>query len=232
MITTNLLTGSSGSSGFGMSGSSEMSWTFILLAAHALKSCDQPPEAVADMSGRITEEDINCVEDVFKAELDYFLGKIRGWIKKCDELHDEEETKEIAEAKLNEEKVEEHKRKFWEGYSHSVPVLSLFLKNGNYKIDNDVLAKWSYRIPKIAVIDWKYSVAGAEGNEFGRLCGRDMQTKLLCEISEKYDEKTEVKGGLSVVFSKAVGWLKEKGCNGDNGIVIAFSKSGPMPPIR
>ena len=224
---TNLLTGSSSSSGFGMSGSSEMSRTFVFLAAHALKSCDQPPEAVADMSGRITEEDIKCVEDVFKAELSYFFGKIRDWIKKCDDLDDEEETKEIAKAKLNEEKKEEHKRKFWEGYLKSIPVVSLCLKNGNYKIDNTALIKWRYILPKIALIDWKYSVTGSEGNEFGRLCGRDMQTKLLFEISEKYDEETELKGGLSDVFSKAVGWLKEKGCNGDNGIVIAFSKRSP-----
>ena len=227
ITSTNLLTGSSHSSGFGMTGSSEISRTFILLAAHAVKSCDQPPDAVAGMSGRITEEDINCVEEVFKAELDYFLGKIRGWIKKCDELHDEEETKEIAEAKLVPEKVAEHTRKFWEAYSSSVPVLSLCMKNGNYKIDNAALSEWHYDLPKIALIDWKYSISGADGDQYGKSFGRDTQTKLLGEIAKKYGEETEVKGGISDVFIKAVGWLKKEGCNGDNGIVIVFGKRSP-----
>lgn len=227
ITSTNPLTGSSHSSGFGMTGYSEMSLTFIFLAAHALKSYGKDPDAIADMSGRIKEEDIECVVEVFKTELDYYIGKIRDWIKKCDEKQDEDEIKEIAKAELNEEKVEEHKKKFWDGYSRSIPVLSLFLKNGNYKIDNATLSEWRYIIPKIAVIDWKNPLSGAEGDEFGRSYGRYMQTKLLSEIAEEYDEETEVKGGLSDVFLKAVGWLKEQGCNSDNGIVIAFSKRSP-----
>lgn len=226
-VKVNMFTGSSHSSGFGMTGSNEINRAFIFLAAHALQSYGKEPDAIADMSGRITEEDINSVREVFGAELGHFLDKIRKWNKKCDELQDEAEAKEIAEAELNPEKVEEHKSKFWEGYSRSVPVLSLCLKNGNYRIDNKSLSEWRYVLPKMAVINWKYHLSGAEGDRYGRSLGRDMEKNLLSKIGEKGDVESEIEGGFSEMISEAAKWLEKEGCCCDNGIVIALSKRSP-----
>jgi len=229
-----LLTGSSHSSGYGMTGVQEMSLAFIFLAAHAIMNCSQPPEPIADMSGRITKENIDIIKEVFKDSLlNHGLGKLEEWLQKCAELRDEEEAKEIAEAKIDGAKVKEHKRKFWVGYSRTVPVLSMCLKNGNYEIDNEVKSEWRYIVPKIALYDYKYPISGADGNEYGFDIGRKMENNILKVIVEGGNVESEVKGGLSEAVGEAVKWLEKEGCSNDKeninkrGIVIVESKELP-----
>jgi hypothetical protein len=228
----NLLTGSSHSSGFGMTGGHEISLTFIFLAAHALKGTGQLPDPVAHMSGRISKENIDTVCEVFgDTLLKHGFDQLEKWIQKCEELQEMEEAKEIAKADFNEQMIMEHKKKFWEGYSKSVPVLSLCLKNGFYKIDNNALYEWRYVLPKIAVIDWKYPISGAEGDQYGISLGKQTQRKILSNIVKKSNEDSVVQSGFSNAIREAVKWLVKEECKGEEGIIIAVSKGWPATEL-
>ena len=223
----NLLTGSSHSSGFGMTGGHEMALAFIFLAAHALKTIHPLPKPIAGMSGRITDGDIDTVSEVFKsAEIKYGCEQLKKWLKSCEKLDEAEENKEIAEAKIDKAKVKEHERKFWEGYSRAVPILSMCLRNGNYEIDNNVKNEWRYLVPKIALFDWKYPISGAEGDEYGLSIGHKMEKNLLNAIIEGGNAESEVKNVAEAV-GEAVKWLEKEGCSNDRGIVILAGKHSP-----
>lgn len=225
---THLLTGSSHSTGYGMTGVRETALAFIFLAAHALKSGHELPDPVSDMSGRINEDDMNTVSEVFKdARLGDFVKQLKGWIKTCEESQDETEAKEIAEAEFNTEKVEEWKKKFWEGYTRAMPVLAMCLKNGNYEVDNDAKSERRCVLPKIAVIDWKYPLSGAEGDEYGRSIGQEMEKELVKKMAEHKARESKVEGGMSDVVGKAVSWLEKEGCDNDKGIVVVVSTESP-----
>lgn len=80
-----LFTGSSHSSGYGMTGGHEMSLAFIFLAAHALRNCQQQPDPIAAMSGRITKENISYVREVFKDPLlNHGLDQLEKRIQTCE----------------------------------------------------------------------------------------------------------------------------------------------------
>jgi len=215
----NMLTGSSHSSGFGMTGGHEMALTFIFLAAHAIKNCPQIPEPIAGMSGRITDSDIDTVSEVFDSSVKYGCEQLKKWIKSCEELDEAEEDKEIANAKINEAKVEEHERKFWEGYSMAVPVLSMCLRNGNYEIDNNVKNEWRYLVPKIALFDWKYPISGADGDRYGLSSGHKMENDLLNTINKSGGVESKVTNALEAV-EEAVKWLEKEGCAKNEGIIV------------
>ncbi len=225
---TNLLTGSSHSSGFGMTGSTEISLAFALLAAHALNTVSQLPEPIASMSGKITKENIKTIREVFKNSfLNHGLDQLEKWLQSCEKLDETEEAKEIAKAKIDKDKAEEHENKFWEGYSRAVPVLSMCLKNGNYEIDNNVKNEWVYHLPKIALIDWKYPISGADGDDYGLSIGRKMERGLLKTIIESGTTKSEVKDDAAEAIGDAVKWLEKEGCSSDRGIVILSGKRSP-----
>jgi hypothetical protein len=224
-VQKNLFTGSSSSSGYGMTGGHEMSLAFIFLAGHAIMNCSQPFEPIAGMSGKITKENINEIKKVFKDPfLNHRLDQLEKWIQRCEELQDVAEGKEIAEAKIDPAKVKEHESKFWEGYSRAVPVLSMCLKNGNYEIDNNVKNEWRYVLPKIALFDWKYPISGAEGDGYGLSIGRKMEKNILNAIIKRGDAKSDVEGSMSGAIGKAVKWLEREGCSNDKGFVILAGK--------
>jgi len=226
-VRKNLFTGSSSSSGYGMTGGREMSLAFIFLAAHALASIHPLPSPIAGMSGKITNGNIKTIRDVFKNPfLNHGLDQLEKWIQTCEELHEAKEDKEIAEAKIDEAKVKEHERKFWEGYSRAIPVLSMCLKNGNYEIDNNVKNEWRYNLPKIALFDWKYPISGAEGDRYGLDIGRKMEKNILNAIIKGGDAESEVKNAAEAV-GEAVKWLEKEGCANDKGIIILAGERSP-----
>lgn len=223
----NLFTGSSSSSGYGMTGGREMSLAFIFLAAHALASIHPLPSPIAGMSGKITNGNIKTIREVFKNHfLNHGLDQLEKWIQTCEELHEAKEDKEIAEAKIDEAKVKEHERKFWEGYSRAIPVLSMCLKNGSYEIDNNVKNEWRYNLPKIALFDWKYPISGAEGDRYGLDIGRKMEKNILNAIIKGGDAESEVKNAAEAV-GEAVKWLEKEGCANDKGIIILAGERSP-----
>ena len=225
---TNLLTGTSSSSGYGMTGGQEISLAFIFLGAHAILKCHQPPEPIADMAGKIREGDINTVSEVFKdAGIRYGCEQLKQWNQKCAELQDAANAKEIAKAKIDEDKAKEHENKFWEGYSRAVPVLSMCLRNGNYEIDNNVRNECRYFVPKIALFNWKYPISGAEGSRYGLEIGQEMEKNVLCGIIEGSKEESKIEGGLSLAIGEAVKWLEKEGCSKEKGIIIVASKEFP-----
>lgn len=227
-VHTKLLTGISHSSGFGMTGSPQMTLAFIFLGAHALKSSGRVPYPVRDMAGRINQQYIDTVDEVFKGGgLDHGLCELRKWLEECDKLHDAEQARQIAEAEFDPKKVEEWKRKFWEGYSRAMPVLAMCLKNGNYEIDNDAKSERQCVLPKVAVMDWKYPLSGAEGDEYGRSIGQEMEKELVKKMAEHKARESKVEGGLSEVVGKAVSWLETERCANDKGIVVVVSKRSP-----
>jgi len=225
---TGLLTGSSHSTGYGMTGVREMSLAFIFLAARGVKSGHDLPDPISDMAGKINEDDMNTVSEVFKGDmLGHYVEQLKGWIEKCNLLDDAEEAREIAEAEFNPEKVEEWKRKFWEGWTRATPVFAMCRKNGNYEIADGAKAEWHRVLPKIAVIDWKYPVSGAEGDVYGRECGQEMEKELVKKIVEHKGRESRVEGGMSEVVGKALSWLEKEGCDNDKGIVVVVSTESP-----
>jgi hypothetical protein len=227
-VKTDPLTGSSSSTGWGMMGSQEMELAFIFVAAKALQRGGQLPEPTADMAGKINEENLKIVSEVFKGDgLDHWIGELRDWKKKCEELDDAEEAKQIAEAELDTQKVDEWKKNFWERYSRAVPVLSMCLKSGEREIDEEAKSEWRYTLPKIAVIDWKHGISGAEGGRYGHSIGRRMEKELVKRMIGQEGGESRVEGGLSGMMDAAAGWLENKGCDGDKGIVVVAGKRAP-----
>ncbi len=223
----NLFTGSSSSFGCG-SGPPDMSLAFTFLASHALASINPLPGPIAGMSGKITDGNIETIKEVFKDTLlNYGLDQLEKWIQTCDELNEAEEDKEIADSEIDEAKAKEHERKFWDGYSRAIPVLSMCLKNGNYEIDNNVKNECQYNLPKIALFDWKYPLSGAEGDRYGLPIGRKMERKLLDAIIEGDNAKLETKGHMPEAIDEAVKWLEKEGCDNDKGYVLVASKKSP-----
>ena len=223
-----LLTGSSSSSGFGMTGSHEISLAFIFLGAHAIPKCPQPLVPIADISGKISEGDINNVIDVFKnTGIQYGCEQLRGWLKNCEALDKAEEAKKIAKADLDPAKVKEWDTKFWEGYSRAVPFLSMCIKNGNYEIDDNVKNERIYRLPKIALIDRRYPLIGGEGDRYGFSIGQKMEKNVLRAIIECCKAESEVEGGLAEAIVEAVKWMENEGCANSKSIVIVASREFP-----
>lgn len=225
---TDLLTGSSSSSGFGMTGYPQMALAFIFLAAHALKNIHPLPQPVAGMSGRrITDSDIDIVSEVFGSDVKYGCEQLRRWLKNCDELDKAEEAKEIAKADLVPAKVKEWDTKFWEGYSRAMPFLPMCLKNGNYEINENAKNEQRYSVPKIALFDWRYPISGAEGDRYGLEIGQEMEKKILSSIISGSKEESEIGGGLAEAIVEAVKWMEREGCANNNSIVIVASKEFP-----
>lgn len=213
-----LFSGSYSSCGLGITGYHEMARVFVFLAAYALKA--KSPKANINMANKVTMDDIEIVKQVFQ-RLCHPIKGVKNWIQLCDAEQEDKETKEIADAPLDESKVKEHEAKFWEGYSRSVPVLSLCLKNRNYKIEKDIKNQWHYHVSKKALFDWKYPISGAEGNEYGRKIGRQMENNILKRIiDDGRKAETEIKGGITEGIGQAVEWLKYNGCAKDEGFVI------------
>ncbi|MCX5638346.1 MAG: hypothetical protein NTX52_11745, partial [Planctomycetota bacterium] len=175
-----------------------------------------------------TDEDINTVNEVFNdAGIQYGCEQLKKWLRSCKELDEAEEAREIAEAEIDEAKVKEHEKKFWEGYSRAVPVLSMCLKNGNYEIDNNVKNEWRYHLSKIALFNWKYPIGGAEGDRYGLDIGHKMERDLLKAIIEGGNTESEVKGSVPEVIGEAAKYLEKEGCSNNNGIIIVASKQSP-----
>jgi len=228
--TSNPLTGSSHSSGCGMTGQHEIALAFIYLAASALtKNAEEPKAIPEDMSFNLNDEAMETVAELFKhTGLKHGLDRLKEWRSRSKALHDEAEAKEIADAALNGQKVEEWKKDFWERYSTSLPVLSLCLKNGNYQIDEDTrTADVRYKLSKLAVIDWKHSIIGAGGDEYGRSLGRNGHDQLLDKLSKRPGKPSQVKGSLSDTMGRAVAWLENKRCNNEAGVIIVKAQHSP-----
>lgn len=228
-----LLTGGSRSSGCGMTGVREMALAFVYLAAFTLADSPHTPDPIAkDLSHRISDDAMNAVRKLFNDPgLNCGLKALKAWRDRGTELENKAEAKEIAEAKFDPEKVEQWSREFWEAYSRSSPVLSMCLKNGNYEIDDASGTKRQCDLPKIAVIDWRYPIAGADGNDYGRPLGQSIEEELLNTIAEKAHTPAQVEGGLSEAVATAVGWLAQKGCSSDAGIVIVKGMHSPTTEL-
>jgi len=224
-----LLTGSSSSSGFGMTGVREMALAFIYLAGSALADGVCEPEPITkDLSREISDDAIKAVAELFKnAGIDFGLEQLKTWRDQSKEREDKAEAKAIADAEFDDQKVGKWKSEFWEAYSTSSPVLCLCLKNGNYEIDNNALVKWRCDVPKMALIDWRYPISGADGYLYGRSHGRFMEGKLFEAIARKADRPSQIEGGLSETMAQAVGWLKKERCDGESAIVIVKGMYNP-----
>jgi hypothetical protein len=182
------------------------------------------------MSLNLKNETMMIVADLFKQRegFGHGLEQLKLWRDQCKASYEAKEAKEIAEAKLEAQKMKEWCKEFWEAYSVSSPVLLLCMRNGNYEIDKAACAeKLWYPLPKIAVIDWKYPISGAGGDEYGRSHGSYTQRQLLDKLTENMGTTTLVEGDLSDVMSRAVGWLKSMGCDGSTGIIISMTSQGP-----
>ena len=221
-VRRNLLLGSSHSSGFGMTGGHEVKLAFIFLAAHALKSIHPLPKPIAGMSERrITDSDVDTVSEVFKGpEIRYGCEQLKKWLKSCEEFNKAKEDREIAEAELDTTKLEEWETKFWDGYSNTIPVLTMCLKNGNYDIDDKVKNEQRYLVPKIALFNYKYPISGADGNRYGFDIGDKMERDLLKAIIEGGNTESEIKGSTAEAIREAVKWLEKEGCANNEGIII------------
>jgi len=229
----NLLTGSSSSSGSGVVGYHETSLAFIYLAGHALATVDPLPDPIPGISGKFIKGDIQTIKDIFNdPSLNYGLKSLEEWLQNCDELEKTKEAKEIAEASIDLAKREEHMAKFWDGYKRAIPLLSMCLKNGNYEIVNDVKDQKRYLLPKIALIDWKYPISGAEGDRYGFDIGRVMEKNLLHAIVKSCKLQSKSQYDMSKAIDESVKWLEKIQCDNGNGFLIVISAKLPEIELR
>ncbi len=228
--TTAMLTGSSYSAGFGMTGQHEMARAFIYLGACALaESMDEPQIISEDMSFELKDDAIRIVEDAFgEAHLNRGIDRLRAWRDRCKEQSGEVDAKAIADATLDQSQVEKWRTEFWKAYSASSPVLSLCLRNGNYEIVSTArTGNLTRLLPKIAVIDWKYPISGAGGNDYGRELAAYTEGQLLATMITRARTASQVKGTLSDLVKRAAAWLKKAGCEGEKGMIVAMTKEDP-----
>jgi hypothetical protein len=231
--TKNLLIGSSGSSGFGMTGQHEMALAFIYLASSALsKGMDDPQVIPEDMSFNLNKDAMKVVADLFQDKgLNHGIERLEKWVARSRQSEEEAEAKRIADAQLDPAKVEEWQKEFWARYSRSSPILSMCLRNGDYQIDKTACTKLQDRLFKITVIDWKYPVTGDGGNDHARRLARYMEGQLLGKLAEKAGAPSKVGGELPGMMSSAADWLKNRGCNSENGILVSMTKHGPASEL-
>jgi hypothetical protein len=228
--TTDVLTGSSNSSGFGMTGVHEMALAFIYLAARALTDSPSKPEPIPEgFSFSINDAAIQTVADLFKGTgLDHGLKQLKSWRDQSQQLHEEADAKAIAEAPLIPEKMKEWEGEFWEAYPASSPVLSLCLRNGNYVISKaECREDLRYLLPKTAVIEWRIPIIGAGGKEYGRSVGCYMEGQMLDRLTSNAGTASQVQGGLSAAMDRAVGWLKNRGCGRERGMIVVTTRHAP-----
>jgi len=227
--TIGLLTGSSSSSGFGMTGQHEMALAFIYMGALVLaERSDKPKVIPQDMSFEVTDAAINTVADLFKgSRLDHGIARLTPWRDECKQATGGTEDKAIADAKLNASKMDEWRKEFWDAYLTSSPVLSLCLRNRNYEINNTAhTANLQARLPKIAVMDWKYPISGASGSDYAREFAEYMEGQLLAQMTAKI-RASHVEGTLSDLMKRGAQWLRTTGCEGENAVIVAMTKHGP-----
>lgn len=232
--TTDLLTGSSQSSGFGMTGQRQMALAFIYVGACALAdSIDEPQVIPEDVSFELKDDVIETVADLFKGEgLDHDLQRLKAWRDQCTQSSDEAKAKAIADAEFNPSMIEQWRKEFWETYSTSSPVLSLCIRNGNYEIVSTACTgTLRYDLPKIAVIDWKYPISAASGNDYARGFAERMEGQLLAKMLGKSRSASPVEGTLSDLMKKAAAWLRRTGCENENGMIVAMTKHGPASQL-
>jgi len=225
-VSTDMLTGSSSSSGGGSTGVHEMALAFIYLGASALADSMDTPEPIAkDLSYELREEVIRIVAELFEdGRLHYGLEQLKTWRDECTELHDAEEARKIVETPFDQGKIEEWRRKFWEAYCRSSPVLSLCIENGNYQIDETALVELLYHLPKMAVIEWKHPIGGAGGDNYGRSLGRSRERDLLWNMTKTQSAASRTHGGLAEAVRQAAGWLKAQTCRAENAVIVVASK--------
>jgi hypothetical protein len=232
--TTDLLTGSSHSSGFGMTGQHQMALAFIYLGACALVECiDEPQVIPEDMSFELNDDAMQTVAELFtRRGISHGIERLKAWRDKCGVSSNEGEAREIANGALNPSKVEAWTGEFWARYARSSPVLFLCLRNGNYEIAGTAsTGPLRYDLPKIAVMDWKYPISGASGNDYGRGFARHMEGELLGKIIAKMRSVAEVDGTLSDLMRRAVAWLKKAGCEGQQGMIVAVTAHAPSSEL-
>jgi hypothetical protein len=231
--TTDLLTGSSHSSGCGMTGQHEMALAFLYLGACVLaESRDEPKTIPEDMSFELSDDAMKMVTDLFKGTgVEYGVERLKKWRDACKESSGDAEAKAIADAELSQLKVEEWRKEFWEAYSTSSPVLSMCLRNGHVETDGTAHTDLRYHLLKMAVIDWKYPVAGAGGDDYGRALGGYMEEQLLARAVEKARATRQVDGVLSDLMRRAAAWLRKTGCEDEKGMIVMMTRHGPASQL-
>lgn len=228
--TNDLLIGGGHSAGSGTTGQhDEMALAFVYVAASLLaESTDNPIVIAEDMSFELNDDAIKTVSDLFKGMgLDHGFELLKIWRDKCRESSNEANAKAIADAKLNPSKVEKWRKKFWETYSRSSPVLSMCIRNGNYEIDKDVCSRLQDWLPKISVIDRKYPLVGGGGDDHGKRFAHFMERQLLTKMLGESCSVSAVEGTLSDLMKKAAVWLKKAACEGEQGVIVLMTKDGP-----
>ncbi|MDH4201805.1 MAG: hypothetical protein OEV87_02820 [Phycisphaerae bacterium] len=230
-VRRDLLTGSSSSSGSGVVGYQETSLAFIYLAGHALATVHPLPDPIPGISEKFIKRDIQTIRDVFN-DLSHGLKLLETWLQNCDRLDQTKEAEEIAEASIDLAKREEHIAKFWEAYKRAIPLLSMCLKNGNYEIVDDVKDQKRYLLPKIALINYKYPISGADGDRYGCDIGHQMEKDLLCTIVESSKSKSESQDNMSKAIDESVKWLEKMPCDNGNGFLIVVSDKLPEIELR
>jgi len=219
-----LLTGGYSSSGSCSTGTGEMALAFSYLAAFALRHATQLPSPIAkNLLHELRDDVIETAKALFN-DLEYGLGLLRTWRDACAQLDAKAEAKDVADAQLDPEKVEKWRREFWEAYARSSPILTMCLKNGNYEVDASSVRRLRYRLPKTAVIDWRYPIIGADGDNYGRVLGRSTENRLLQQISKGLTARPKVYADLPNAVRSAVGWLKKRACDIGEALVIVESR--------
>ncbi|MDI6451844.1 hypothetical protein [Anaerobaca lacustris] len=210
-----------------------MALAFVYLGAASLVYGGETPEPrQRNLSFELSDEILKNVKEFFKdPTLNRGIEQLKHWRDNCSKLDDMAEARKIAEASLSEKKVAEWREDFWKGYGRSSPVFSLCLENGNYEIDEDAHHELRYRLPKIAVIEWKYPISGANGDDYGRALGRRVEQALLRNLMKDKCPISERDWDLAEVVGRAASWLKERGCETNEALIVVSTIHGPASQL-
>ncbi len=224
-----LLTGSSNSTGFGMTGVQEMLLAFIYLAASALAdSIEEPVPVAKDLLPSVSDEAMKTVAELFRNPgVGCGLKRLKHWRDESKKLADATDARAVAEAELNPQKTAEWEEKFWTAYRASSPILSLLLKNGNYDLDEAALTEPHYSLPRIAVIEWEYPISGAGGDDYGRSLGQFLEAELIRRLTKRQGRVSCVKGEVAELVGEAATWLAKRGRTGENGLIAVTGGRSP-----
>ena len=202
----------------------EFDYMFIYMAL--LKISDkEPTEKPVEFSHYGLKEKITKLEGIATdVGIHGFPDKkaiFEKWLDDCDVLYGREEEARIAEAKLDDSRIMQYKKSFQDGYNEVETFLKFCIKQGYYSIDDTISVKGGYNLSKDIFVDGIScsisSIAHPIGNKMSRQLDKELVRGILKSTQENEKETAD---NIESMLNKAHQWLKEKGANETNGIIV------------
>lgn len=232
------LTRSGPSSSYRMGlGGYEMALSFVYLGSFALNSGETPEvRPIEFISGHFRQaiEKIKKLTDGDFWDYRRGLGTIEKWVDDCSEKHTQQKAERIAGTQINEETWQNYDKGFQEGLLESIPFVDYCIKRGYVKESDTAIAERKLYVPKERFLGRSADEIIRQGRSYAHDIGSHANSWVIRSLIDFIDEKADEDedGGMKLIeddetrkraakdVQKAVAWLKNAGCDKEQGVVV------------